>query len=177
MLQSQTKSTKNTIWRPIREIEFFKNVKRVHDACGDCPRPPQVFDRRPPATASAYVSSYKIPLEVEYQLVNDLAFIAAAYEGAKSVSAAAVSENAQSRGMTFTVASNAGVPKDVEAALREICHELQRCSCSGRHRLIQRCAGSIKLSLPRESPSSVFGDSLCHCNQAPQAENPWSDRV
>jgi len=135
MLQRQTSSTKNTIWRPIKELQFFKNVKRVHDTCGDAPRPPQVFDRKLPATAGAQVSSYKLPLEVEYQFANDIAFLAAAYEGAKSVSATTVSENTQSTGLTLTLASNAGVSKDVKVALSKICQELQRCSSTGKHSL------------------------------------------
>jgi hypothetical protein len=135
MLQRQTNSTKNTIWRPINQIEFFNNVKRVHDACGDAPQPPRVFDRKLPANASAHMSSYQLPLEVEYQLANDFAFLAAAYEGAKSVTATTLTEDAQSTGLTLTVASNAGVSEAVEVALRQICQELQRCSSSGRYSL------------------------------------------
>jgi len=101
-----------------------------------------VFDRKLPAAFIARSPSYNLPLEIEHQLVNDLAFIAAAYEGANSVSATTVSENAQSTGMTLTVASNAGVSKQVEAALSDICRELHRRSQNGGFGLVSTQSGA-----------------------------------
>ncbi|MCJ1246030.1 hypothetical protein MMC30_003234 [Trapelia coarctata] len=126
MLQRQTSSAKNTIWHPVDERTFFSNVKRVSYASWKYPGTFQVFDRKLPTTFSARSPSYSLPLEIEHQLTNDLAFITAAYEGAEFVSATTVSEHAQSTGMTLTVASNAGVPNQVEAALADICRELHR---------------------------------------------------
>ena len=131
MLQRQTSSAKNTIWQPVDERTFFSNVKKVYYASWKFPGTVQVFDRKLPAAFSARSPSYRLPLEIEHQLTDDLAFITAAYEGANFVSAATVSEYIQSAGLTVMVASNAGVPQKVEAALAEICRELQRRSQNG----------------------------------------------
>ena len=78
------------------------------------------------ATNYAQTLSDWLPLEVEHQLVNDLAFLAAASEGALSVSALTVSKNSSSVGMVIRVTANSGVSKEVLSSLQAICQELQR---------------------------------------------------
>ena len=83
----------------------------------------------PPANYTQTLSDW-LSLEVEHQLVNDLAFLAAACEGALSVSALTVSKNPP-LGMVIMVAANSGISKEVLSSLQAICQELQRRARNG----------------------------------------------
>ena len=139
MLQSQSRSRKDTIWSPISEETFLQNVKRALVACGNTLGDPKVFKRQLGLTPNAETSSHTLPLDVEHQLADDLAFIAAAKEGAKAVSAVTISEDKKPAGMTIRVSANSGVSPEIQAALHDIGNELQQRSRKGIH-----CAGNVR---------------------------------
>ena len=88
----------------------------------------QVYDKKP---QTRLASRYSLPFEVEYQLAQDVAFIAAYEEQASAVSAVSITEQAPDAGITFTVASNAGVCNFVQDSFREISRVLEKCARKG----------------------------------------------
>ena len=134
MKQIQTTSETTTIWRPLNEKAFFTNVKEVACNSGGVAGAFKPFEI--PALPTNYNQTQCgwLPLEVEHQLVNDLAFLAAASEGALSVSALTVSRDPLSLGMVMMVAANSGISKEVLSSLQAICQELQQRARNGTGR-------------------------------------------
>ena len=98
--------TPHTIWTPIREDQFARTVQRIQNLSAQVPEEARTHDRE---SGRARGGNYVLHYNVEYQLAQDLAFIAVHDEGVHTVSAATVEQSAAGQGLTFTIASNSGV--------------------------------------------------------------------
>ena len=79
----------------------------------------RVYDTKSDAQRS---DRHIIPYRVEYQVAQDLAFIAANEEQAST-------EDRDGKGITIHVASNAGVKPCVRKTFGDISNILQQCAC------------------------------------------------
>jgi len=110
--------TPNTIWTPIREDRFLRTILEVRAVFAQVPR-------------EACTHDHILPYNLEYQLAQDIAFIAAHEEGVHTVSAATVAGRSMAQGLTFTIASNSGVGLSVREAFLGIGSCLERCAQKG----------------------------------------------
>ncbi len=130
MVQQHTASkTSNTIWTPISEECFLKAVRGVFSASRQTAGVFRVYNSRPQANQA---TSPALPFEIESQLTQDFAFIAAYEEGANAVSAASITPQATGRGMAINIASNSGVDAFVQTPFGEISRVLERCAQKGK---------------------------------------------
>ena len=90
LLHSASK-TPYTISAPIHEDQFVTTVKEVQNISAQVPGEAHIHDQE---RGRACYGNYQLPRGVEYQLAQDLAFIAAHEEGVHTVSAATVEETA-----------------------------------------------------------------------------------
>ena len=79
----------------------------------------------------AYSEDHVLPYNLEYQLAQDIAFIAAHEEGVHTVSAATVEGKTTEQGLTFTIASNSGVGPSVREGILGVSRCLERCAQKG----------------------------------------------
>ena len=127
-LQHSASSTPYTIWTLVHETQFLKTIQEVSNVSGKVPGEAHVYDQ---SRSQACNRSRQLPRGVEYQLAQDLAFIAANKEGAHSVSAATVEELATQQGLIFNIASNSGVGPSVREAFSAIGILLEQCARKG----------------------------------------------
>lgn len=104
----RTAHPNNSIWHPLQEDTFRRNLVTLEDRTNAVPIAPLVFDadewERESATRSNHstendgdgleksVRGYILPLKVEQQLADEFASLAAVEEGAQSVAAVCVEE-------------------------------------------------------------------------------------
>lgn len=127
MLSVQTAPSGRSIWHTVKQDTFVTNVHKLllaSDTIAGDPKTYQEESWRPPQAADKTLN-YILPFEVEHQLSDDLAFLAAAQEGADAVSAATISEDIGGHGCMINLAANEGVPKAVVSSMREILDKLQ----------------------------------------------------
>lgn len=120
--------TPHTIWTPIREDQFARTVQRIQNLSAQVPEEARTHNQE---SGRLRCGNYVLHYNVEYQLAQDLAFIAVYDEGVHTVSAATVEQSATDQGLTFTVASNSGVGPRVRDGLLEVGKCLARCALKG----------------------------------------------
>lgn len=81
---------------------------------------------------SDQMSSSTIPLNTEFQLAQDFAFVAAYKEGADAVSAVSITPHKTERGIAVNIAANAGVDPFLRMSFKGITGVLERCARKGK---------------------------------------------
>jgi hypothetical protein len=71
-------------------------------------------------------------VEVEFQLADDFAFIAACEPGAQHVSAAMLVFGSTEKTLNIALAANEGVQEEVKISFDEITHHIRCCARKGR---------------------------------------------
>ena len=127
-LQHSASGTPYTIWTLVHENQFMKTAREVLNLSQKVPGEVHVYDQ---IRSQACYGSYQLSRGVEYQLAQDLAFIAAHEEGVHSVSAATIEESATQQGLIFNVASNSGIGASVRETLLGIGNVLEQCARKG----------------------------------------------
>lgn len=129
----QTANQKNSIWKPISEDEFRRNMIRLSKASAEVPQQQKYVWSIPSAYLIAQPSSSVrlLSLDKEQRLADDFAFIAAAKQGASKVAAVCIEETEQHTGLIVRVAANDGVDEDTKAGLENICNHLSNCTKNG----------------------------------------------
>ncbi|KAK0507435.1 hypothetical protein JMJ35_009958 [Cladonia borealis] len=77
---------------------------------------------------NAVNSVHLLPFDVEQRVADDLAFIAAAEEGVKSISAIALEQHLGAAGLTIRLAANEIIPKDVPSIFRRLFDLMSQCA-------------------------------------------------
>ncbi|MCJ1320599.1 hypothetical protein MMC15_005939 [Xylographa vitiligo] len=128
VLQHNASGTSSTIWTLVHENQFVETVQKVLNLSGKVPGEVHVYDQ---IRSQACHGSCQLPRSVEYQLAQDLAFIAAHEEGVHSVSAATVEETTTQPGLIFNIASNSGIGAYVREHFLGIGNFLEQCARKG----------------------------------------------
>lgn len=108
LLNPRTAHPSNSIWLSIPEANFRQHLVQLESRTDTIPIDPQVFpikDWQPPASSLDPHRPHTLPLVTEQRLADDFAFIAAIVEGAQSVAAVCIEENAQPPGITLRFAA------------------------------------------------------------------------
>ena len=129
-LDPRTASDAQSIWHDVPEDEFRRQIVALQYKLGELPADPKIHSTAVwQKKAARYDTCHRLlPFTVEHRLADDLAFIAAAKEDAKAISAAAVEEASNGSGLIIRLAANDGVLPEVADTFRAICHLLSRCA-------------------------------------------------
>lgn len=130
LLSVDTSSDAKSIWRGLDRNQFRTNIVALQRASNQVPCDPKKHSRNEwhNPRISHDDPSYLLPFEVEQQLADDFAFIAAAEEGVQAVSAVALEESLDPAGLTIRLAANETVPERVPDTLKIIFKLLGRCA-------------------------------------------------
>ena len=139
-LPTKTALRKRSIWRGVSENEFRSHVVDLKWKSHGVPVHPKVH------SLQAWEQQHRIqcnesrmlPLAVEQRLADDIAFIAAAAEGVKLVSAVGIEEFTNNSGLVVRLAVNDTFPQHVIEALRTLFNFLQQCASRRGFHLIFR---------------------------------------
>lgn len=116
-LESRTSSPESSIWLDLPEDTLRQHLVELEQRTNAVPVEPQIF----PLKEDHNAKDYTLPLRVEQQLADDLAFLAAREEGAQSVAAVCVEEHVQPAGLTVRFAAlDLALDGEVKAALQHI---------------------------------------------------------
>ncbi len=121
-----------SIWDVVGQKTFGDNVNELTKLPNSVPKDPRVYTKVDWFGRGNQEGSHTFPFEVERQLADDVAFIAASEEGARRVSAVIIEEG-NGAGLTVRLAANEGVPEAVSTSLKEIFAVLQQCANEGMH--------------------------------------------
>ena len=126
--QHSASNTPQTIWTLVPESQFAERVQEVLNTSRQVPEEARVYNQ---VRGQTFPGDYQLPHNVEYQLAQDLAFIAAHEENVHTVSAATIEETAARDGLIFNIATNSGVRSSVRETLPEIGKLLEQCARKG----------------------------------------------
>ena len=132
-LPVDTASQRNSIWRQVGWEPFRKRLVTLQRACNEVPGDPKVHSASEWQAEHADDNNIKrlLPFDVEQRLADDIAFLAAAEEGPKEVSAVALEEQTQHEGLVVRLAANGLVPCAVKDTVRAIFDLLNKCASRG----------------------------------------------
>jgi len=126
MLQVNNATISGSIWNGVNRKLFEKNIDILFNA--NC-------DLEPVTITAAQIPSgsnkHRIPVDLEAQLVDDFAFLAAYDYGVKFVTAACLEES-RLGGFTLRLAANEGVHELVQSTFTEILSFLSLCATKCR---------------------------------------------
>ena len=130
LLPVRTASAKDSIWRDTSIDTFRRNVVGLQHASNKVPSDPKDHSASLwlAQRTNAVDSVHSLPLEVEQRVADDLAFIAAAEEGVKSVSAVSLEQHIGDAGLTIRLAANEIIPKDVPGIFRQLFDLMAQCA-------------------------------------------------
>ncbi|KAL2040326.1 hypothetical protein N7G274_006769 [Stereocaulon virgatum] len=146
-LPVNTANKDQSIWRGLDRDTFRRHIVALQQASAEVPSDPVVYSTNEwlASRSARYGKGYSLPFDVEQRIVDDIAFIAAAEEGPKEVSAVALEEQLGHKGLIFRVAANEKLPNGVENMLKTA------------FRLLSRCASR---KLPRDACAQSFFDLI-----------------
>lgn len=111
----------DTIWSIVSEHDFRNHVVRLEENTNAIPIDVMRFEDKVIAT-----TNHGLPLQVEKQLTNDLAFIAAVGQGAQSVSAVCIEQDLSKSSINIRFAAADAINDNVRELLQGVCHEIVR---------------------------------------------------
>jgi hypothetical protein len=120
-LESRTSSPESSIWRDLPEDTFREHLVELEKRTNAVPVDPQIFQLKGDDLKQDHI----LPLRVEQQLADDLAFLAAVEEGAQSVAAVCLEEHVQPAGLTVRFAAlDLALGGEVKTFLQQIMNSL-----------------------------------------------------
>lgn len=173
-LDPRTASAAQSIWRDVSEDEFRKQIVALYRGLGEIPADPKIHSAAVwQEKVARYDSHHRLlPLRVEHRLADDLAFVAAAKEDPKAVSAAVVEESPDSSGLTIRLAANDGIRPEVADTFRAICQILSRCASKRTHHYYTIV---LWLTCMLRSFSPVMRErALRQCHHVMRISDSWS---
>lgn len=130
LLAVNTASGQKSIWRHLNYDQFRTKIVALERASKEVPCDRKFHQRkewRHPRICNDDLSRL-LPFEVEQRVADDFAFLAAAEEGAKGVSAVGLEESTDHLGLVIRLAANGLVPRKVTDTFKVIFDLLHRCA-------------------------------------------------
>lgn len=130
LLAVNTASGQQSVWQHLNYDQFRTKVVALERASKEVPREPKFHQRNEWSNPRICNddSSRLLPFEVEQQVADDFAFLAAAEEGAKGVSAVGLEESIEPLGLVIRLAANGPVPQKVAHTFKAIFDLLHKCA-------------------------------------------------
>ena len=135
LLPVQTASVNQSIWQAVNLDSFRRHVVALQQASNKIPSDPQEYSARSwlARRTNASESNYVLSIDAEQRLADDLAFIAAAEEGVKTISAVTLEQHVGGAGLTVRLAANETIPERVPSTFRALFELLSRCACKSAY--------------------------------------------
>lgn len=129
-LDADTATPDQSVWRPLSQKKFLQNVVDLHRASNKISSNPKVHARIewPAARIRNDSADYVLPFETEQRVADDLAFIAAAEEGVKAISAVGLEQTLGTHSLVVRLAVNETIPQDVPDTFEKISDLLSGCA-------------------------------------------------
>ena len=115
----KTATIEDSIWRDIPEGTFRQHLVMLEERTNAIPIKPWTSSSKEGDTPST-ANFYTLTISEEQKLADDFAYLAAVGEGAQSVAAVCVEENASSRSMCIRLAAADAVDTKVKIHLEEV---------------------------------------------------------
>ncbi len=114
-LPADTAPILDSVWRYLPRDDFRKNLVALQRVSNEVPGDPAVHLRNNWSEPRIRYDdqNYVLPFSIEQRLADDFAFLAAAEEGVKAVSAVGLEQDVEHHGMTIRLAANDTIPPDV----------------------------------------------------------------
>jgi hypothetical protein len=117
-MEVRTACEEKSIWLELPEDTFREHLVTLQDRTNTIPMDPKVFKPTEWVSEWDIGSSHRLPLEVEQQVADDFACLAAVAEGAQSVAAVCIEEHTKLPGVTIRFAAvDISLDEDVKTAL------------------------------------------------------------
>lgn len=139
LLAVNTASGQKSIWQHLNYDQFRTKVVALERASKEVPCDRKFHQRKEwhnPRICNNDPSRL-LPFEVEQRVADDFAFLAAAEEGAKGVSAVGLEESTDPLGLVIRLAANGFVPQIVPGTFKAIFDLLHRCAIKSIFNLLQ----------------------------------------
>ena len=162
--------TLNTIWTPISEDRLLGKAQELRAVFAQVPG--EAFSRNQ-ESGQANFEDHVLPYNLEYQLAQDIAFIAAREEGVHTVSAGTVEKKTTEQSLTFTIASNSGVGLSVKEGILGIGKCLERCAQKGNVAAALLGYSLRRYSHARITTSGVQRDCFSLCGATMRTLDHW----
>ena len=130
LLPVNTATKAGSIWRGLAHDEFRRNVVALQRVSNEVPGDPRVHSRNEWSEPRIRLEDphYIIPFGIEQRLADDFAFLAAAEEGVKAVSAVGLEQDIEHHGMVIRLAANDSIPREVPKVFTSMFELLGRCA-------------------------------------------------
>ncbi|KAF3935145.1 hypothetical protein ABW20_dc0104209 [Dactylellina cionopaga] len=112
-MNPRTAAPNKSIWRDLNEKSFRTHLVHLEQLTNAVPADPQVFS----IPAGPPCPSYSIPIRDEQRLADAFAFLAAVEQGAQSVAAVCLEENAEDRNLTVRFAAVDAIHESLQRSL------------------------------------------------------------
>jgi hypothetical protein len=149
--EARTSSSAASIWRETAEVDFRQHLVELEEITNAVPMDSQRFlPSRAPVSVCCDDTDIRptLPIEVEQQLADDFAFLAAIEEGAQSVAAACIEEHtAPPRLIIRFAAMDVSLNADMKLALEQISSLLSEVSRNRDHERITQRLFEVIVSL------------------------------
>lgn len=120
-----TALTQNSIWNAVSRDEFFRKTTELEQKVAG---PAVVYTASQWPDAVAKDSGFGFSFDIEQQLADDFAFLAAREIGTFHVSAAAIELSAGGNNMMVRLAANEGIEEKVRSMFEELLEQLRKCA-------------------------------------------------
>ena len=136
VLPVNTAARADSIWRDLTHDEFRRNVVALQRVSNEVPGDPKIHSRNEWAEPRIRFDdlSYILPFSIEQRLADDFAFLAAAEEGVKAVSAVGLEQDVEHHGMIIRLAANDTVPQEVPNTFSLMFELLVQCAGKSGYR-------------------------------------------
>ena len=128
-----------------------------------------------PPIALPKTNDSELPANVEFQLAQDFAFLAAWENLPGCVAAATVTQNDEAVGVRVAMAANEGIERPVKNSFRQILENMQKCaSCRTLHLQVASLPGFSGLmdsDLSRSIKGEVYKRFARHCRETASQQN------
>ena len=138
MLSPDTAIPKRSIWSGIDRISLERHTKDLHKVQHVAGPRDYLSSTRASGKEPCDTYTYPFPFEIERQLADDCAFIAAYQPDVKTVSAAAVAFDSNKQELLVHLSANEGISPRVADTMNRVMQTLRQCARRGEqnHRLM-----------------------------------------
>lgn len=149
----QTAEAPDTIWCQVPEDDFRKHLVELEERTNAVPV--DVLTALPDSADDPNLDATFLPLKVEKQVADDVAYIAAVTEGAQSVAAVCLEQRVSQNDATLVmrVAGMDVIDENVRAMLKEVCEILQGVNQTTNSGRTEDATGSTG----KEETNTIFG--------------------
>lgn len=157
-LPVSTASPEQSVWSNVGQDRFREHLVNLMRASKEVPADPAVHSPIEWQINHSRngMQDHLLPFEVEQCIADDLAFIAAAEEGHKEISAVGLEEIGDGDGLTVRIAANEGVSQRVRCLLTTVFDLLSECA---RRSNVTLAFAASKIHLTR--PYSTCSSYVC----------------